>query len=215
MSSAHPAGRAPAPPARRLGAPVPATPQHPGTPRCAVRRSFQPRRRNPSRGPRAARRLLDILFGILRGIQVQAGEGAGRPWRDAPSMHLGGTAWPALPGGTAWPALPGGTAWPALPGGTAQQTARRRPRAVIPGESPALGPGAGRRPAHTAPARRTHNATRPRTRISPVVHPPRRKRRARARIRDTQLRVRTVCFQIPEALPGCCPVRSNRKYHLV
>ena len=117
-----------------------------------------------------------------------------------PSMHQGGTP---------------RAAWPALPGVTAQQTARRRPRAALPGESPALGPGAGRRPAHTAPARRTHNATHPRTRISPVVHPPRRKRRARARIRDTQLRVRTVCFQIPEALPGCCPVRSNRKYHLV
>ena len=143
--------------------------------------------------------------------------------------------------------------WSVLPGVTAQQTASRRPRAALPGESPALGPGAWNRPAHTAharrtrntaparpphspcrqptrpghpgaqvprvprapAARRTHNATHPRTRISPVVHPPRRKRRARARIRDTQLRVRTVCFQIPEALPGCCPVRSNRKYHLV
>ena len=57
-------------------------------------------------------------------------------------------------------------AWPALPDVTAQQTAKRRPRAAIPGESPALGPGAGRRPAHTAPARHT---TYPHP---PVVHPP-------------------------------------------
>ena len=36
-------------------------PAQAGAPQCSVRRSFQPRRRNPSRGPRAARRLLDIL----------------------------------------------------------------------------------------------------------------------------------------------------------
>ena len=44
--------------------------------------------------------------------------------------------------------------------------------AAIPGESPALGPGAGRRPAHTAPARRTRNTAPPRPRIPPVVSPP-------------------------------------------
>ena len=125
-------------------------------PRCAVRRSFQPRWRNPSCGPRAARR----LFGILWGIQVQARGGAGRPWRDAPSMHQGVTAWPP---GRRSPASPHNKP---QGGGHAPRSRVNPPSwARVPGGGPHTQPPPGapttqRTPAPASPPSSTHLAAR-------------------------------------------------------
>ena len=120
-------------------------PRHPlaqaGAPRCADRRPFQPRRRNPSGGPRAARR----LWGVLRS---SSGASSCRQGRGRVPMAR------CLPQCTRPP--PGRPA--GCPGVTAQQTVKRPPRTAIPGEYPAL-PGC-REPA------RTH---RPRTSFAPNV----------------------------------------------
>ena len=265
LSSAHPAGRAQAPPG------VPGAPEQAGAPGNAppdqhlpCRQPTQPggpRRRLASRGHRnrpapAATRPRTSISPVVSPPSLAGpgaawrpgGTGAGRHLRQrapAPASPLSSAhpAWraPAPPGVPGAPEQAGACGASRCRQGEGQGAHGAMPpqctRAAPPGRrSPASphnkpqGGGhaprsrvnpppwarvPGMRPAHTAPARRTHNATHPRTSIPPVVSPPRRKRGARARIRDTQLRVCTECFQIPEALPGCCPVRSNRKYHLV
>ena len=103
----------------------------PGTPRCAVRRPSQPRRRNPP----AVRAPPGAYWTSSGASSCRQGRGQGAHGAMPPSMHQGG--------------IPR-AAWPAVPGATAQQTVKRQPCAALPRESPALArvPGTG---PHTPP----------------------------------------------------------------